>query len=90
MPLRLLNPQGEFILTIGWYEPKGKGGPKRVRLQFLARCELDLACSARNLSILAVRNQLFDDRRVGESRDIAEIGKIIFGDFAQDAAHDLT
>ena len=39
--------------------------------------------------ILTVVDQILHDGRVGERRGVAEIGKIVLGDLAQDAAHDL-
>ncbi len=41
-------------------------------------------CSGR-----AVADQVVDDRRIGQSRGVAERGELILGDLAQDAPHDL-
>jgi hypothetical protein len=39
--------------------------------------------------ILAVTDEIINDGRVSESRDVAQIREIVFGDLAQNAAHDL-
>ena len=39
--------------------------------------------------VLAVVDQVVDHGRVGERRGVAEVGEIVLGDLAQDAAHDL-
>ena len=40
-------------------------------------------------TILAVGDEILDDRRVGQRRDVAECAELVLSDLAQDAAHDL-
>ena len=41
------------------------------------------------LPVLAIVDQAVDDTGIGQGGGVAQIGEIVFGDFAQDAAHDL-
>jgi hypothetical protein len=46
-------------------------------------------CSGHHLLVLAVGDEILDDGRVGQRRSVAQCPEIVFGDLAQDAAHDL-
>ena len=51
-----------------------------------------LTIAARNRSgaaVYPVFDEVLDNRGIGQGRDVAKIPKIVLGDFAQDAAHDL-
>src|SRR5690348_15691192 len=39
--------------------------------------------------VLAVRDQVVDNSRIGKRRGVAQRAEVVLGDFAQDAAHDL-
>src|SRR5262252_11011233 len=39
--------------------------------------------------VLAVLNEIVDHVRIGKRRGVAKIGKVVLGDLAQYAAHDL-
>ena len=41
------------------------------------------------LFVLPVLDQILHHRRFGQGRGITQVGEIILGDLAQDAAHDL-
>ena len=41
------------------------------------------------LPVLAMLNQVVDDRGVGERRGVAQASRLVLGDLAQDTAHDL-
>ncbi len=41
------------------------------------------------LPVLAIVDQAVDDAGIGQGGGVAEIGEIVFCDFAQDTAHDL-
>src|SRR6516162_5606928 len=43
----------------------------------------------RALLVLPVGDEIVDHSRIGQRRGVAEIGELVLGDLAQDAAHDL-
>ncbi len=59
------------------FSPRDRAGRKSI-------------AQSRAFFILPVVDEIIDDGGIGERRGVAEIGKIIFRDLAQDAAHDFS
>src|SRR5688572_28726217 len=75
MAYGFLPPQEPLLSP---YDCRVRGCPRRRK-----------RLGGRLLELARSGEELIDDGRVGQGRDIAEPGRLPLGDLAQDAAHDL-
>ena len=63
---------------------------KEAWTALIAQTTLTMAANNRSgAAVYPVFDEVLDNRGIGQGRDVAKIPKIVLGDFAQDAAHDL-
>ena len=82
---------GKWVKLIGWGDVEEA---KQLIRDAIRREQDPLICplvaeTSRARLVLPVLNEVVDHGGIGQRRGVAEIGEIVLGDLAQDAAHDL-